>query len=214
MKFIGISGPIASGKTALGSRIKTILEASGYITAIIPFAKGVKYLASLENVEDRSYMLEFFLKEIGADNIDRGIAELNKAFEMYPTTKNEKNRKLLQYIGSEVGRETLGKDTWINAVKLYAKNSIWPLEFVISDDMRFINESQFVDFHVAIDTDSTPEYVECYKKQCEQFDAAYLYSDHVSEKERLLLDDPHIIVPVGFDQIDVLLACSLILNNV
>jgi len=57
--------------------------------------------------------------------------------------KDEKGRKLLQLLGTDVGRECINEDIWVTkwlteATKLQIEEDV---DIIISDDTRFINEA-------------------------------------------------------------------------
>jgi len=59
--------------------------------------------------------------------------------------KDEKGRRLLQLLGTEVCRECIDEYYWINKWSCrYAKALIMEKSLVIVDDVRFLNEAQFL----------------------------------------------------------------------
>lgn len=201
MYFIGISGPIASGKSTLAGHLNTTLSNS----FVIPFATGVYKLAALHNVVGSLYLIARYFEDLGVDpTISMKAAwMIEEAFKKYPTEAGRKNRKLLQYIGTEVGREFVDKDIWIHALQTNASFYVdSKCEVIISDDMRFPNEAEFVDLHIAIDTESTDELIGRYLQRIQNFPKEYTYSNHASEQQ--VLPTPRYSIPIGFTNDDVL----------
>ena len=63
------------------------------------------------------------------------VCNVAKEFGLEPA---KKEGKLLQFIGTEWGRETFGQDVWVNCLKHRLEKSTANL--IIIDDMRFPNE--------------------------------------------------------------------------
>lgn len=189
---MGISGPIAAGKSTLAKQLQHAAMEHGYAAIIIPFATGVKELAALESVPNRINVITNKLFDWGYDyNLSRRAATLIDYFmSRYPSQPGVKNRRLLQSIGTEVGREVLGEDTWIKRTQQLMRADMF--DFVFSDDLRFDNEALAVDVHVAIDTTNNPAYLE----RLQQLGAEYTYSNHVSETSLTL--PPLFIIPAMF----------------
>lgn len=61
--------------------------------------------------------------------------------------KDENGRRLLQLLGTEIGRECIDKDIWVNkweATRQYEKSE--GSDIIIADDMRFPNEMDHVQY--------------------------------------------------------------------
>lgn len=189
--LIGISGPIASGKSTLGRGLQRIFGLMHYRAEVIPFATGLKYLASLyDNPQQFTLAYQYFLDLGYSDGkAYHGTTMLLEAFDAYPIVEGIKPRQLYQYIGTELGREAIDQDIWIKAVHQQIKNMGNKPHFVISDDMRFVNESNHVDYHIAI-TMNTPSAKAVYEARKSLFPKEYFFSEHKSEKERHLLRAP------------------------
>lgn len=203
MTHIGISGPIAAGKSTLGRMLhdSLVLKTGSMDVCIIPFASGLKELGALHtrNPSDAYHLARTFFTTLGyKDKADIAAEMLLDAFERFPVKENEKPRRLYQYIGGEIGRDTVAKDVWIKDVQRRAKNC----EFVISDDLRHINESEAVDIHIAIRVE-TDEEKALYAERIKTLSPEFLYSDHPSEQERAYLKQPTYTIPIGFTQQDI-----------
>lgn len=202
MIHIGISGPIASGKSTLAKSLRQLSIESGLACEIIPFAYGVREVAALEEYSDidRRARITNLLYSWGYDyRLSLKAAELTDEYmRRYPSTPGKKNRRLLQSIGTEVGRMTVDENIWIHRIQLLFRRD---LDFVISDDLRFDNEAMAVDVHVAIEV-RTEEEKKLYQQRVQQFHPDYVWSNHPSEQG--LYSPPLFILPIGFTQLHVL----------
>lgn len=217
MIHIGISGPIAVGKSTLAKTLKQLAIESGYAAEIVSFATGVREIASLEeynDIERRARIVNTFYSW-GYD-YERSIAAAILADEFmhaYPTTPGQKNRRLLQSIGTEVGRHTINEDVWVYRTKRLLDRryeSSDPLDFGISDDLRFDNEAMAVDVHIAIVV--PPEKEHEYEMRCRKYGAVYTYTNHASENSLTL--PPLFTIPIGFKERDDVLPLFEKLNRV
>lgn len=199
MIHVGISGPIASGKSTLAKSIKQLAIESGYACEIIPFAAGVREVAALEeysDIERRARITNLFYSWGYDYKVSLYAAQLtDNCMNVHPTTNGMKNRKLLQAIGTEVGRHAVAEDIWIHHVQRIMRGRV--VDFVISDDVRFDNETLAVDVHIGIEVTDVTMYVE----RVEKLPAEYT-NDHISEKS--LTIQPMFYIPIGFNQKDVL----------
>lgn len=192
MIHIGISGPIAAGKSTLAQQLEQHFNAR-----IIPFAYGVKQLASYELFADRLHIMTQRLVQYGATYpVAFTAASMIDGFmNKYPSQVDRKNRRLLQFIGVEAGRNTIHPDIWIDVVQARK-----PLAYsagydvVISDDLRFDNEAAAVDIHIGIVAD------DCYAERKQKLDAQYTFSNHPSEQS--LTAEPDIIIPACWTEQD------------
>jgi hypothetical protein len=200
MLKVGISGPIASGKSTLSKMLQQRARDNGFTAEIIPFAREVKMIAATENNAARVIIMASLFTQWGYDSTKAHMAAImiDQYMRDYPSIPGVKNRRLLQYIGTEVGRDFLHKDIWIYRVQEAAK--LYPvLDFLFSDDLRFNNEAFAVDVHINI---VTPEVLwDCYAKQKGLFTKSYLYNDHPSEQEHLM--PAFFTIPVCFIDKDV-----------
>ncbi len=179
---IGISGPIASGKSTLAKFMREIFILMGKKASVQSFASGVYYLAYQTSQEA---IVKYFTN-LGYDQLTSYRAALGvlEAQMTYPIKRDEndieleKPRRLLQTIGTEVGRDTVDKDVWIKAVQSRMEGS----DIVISDDVRFMNESEAVDFHIRIEPGVNNLLYLAYKAQ---YTDHYIYDNHASEKQDL-----------------------------
>lgn len=58
--------------------------------------------------------------------------------------KDEKGRKLLQLLGTEIGRNLINKDIWVNMHEKTIDNT--DADIVLVDDVRFANEASYIIF--------------------------------------------------------------------
>jgi hypothetical protein len=204
MIHIGLSGPIASGKSTLAKSLKQLSLESGLACEIIPFATGVREVAALEaynDIERRARITNLFYSWGYDYHLSLQAAALTDDYmQLYPSEAGKKNRRLLQSIGTEVGRNAVCEDIWIYRVQAECRMHNPVLDFLISDDVRFDNEAMAVDVHVGIEIPENREDV--YWKRVEKFPAEYTYNDHPSELS--LTSRPQYTLPIGFTQQDVL----------
>lgn len=198
---IGISGPIAAGKSTLAKGLAEVLGLMGKKANIIPFATGLKYLATLsDNPQGYLRAYEYFIGlGYSEDKALAGTKMLIEGFIKHPVRNGVKPRQLFQFIGTEVGRETVDKNIWIKDVQRKIAND--PVDFVISDDMRFVNESAAVHLRIAI---TLEEKEKEYELRQALFPKEYFFSDHPSEKERNLLYAPDFEVAIDNKTTDVI----------
>lgn len=199
---IGISGPIASGKSTLGKDMKAVFELLGTPTRIVPFAEDLKWMASLYGSTEVIPQLRTYFMKLGYNELTamHGIAEVLNAFMLFPPVDGVKPRRLFQYIGTEAGRYTVDKDLWITAVQQKINESTEQL--FISDDMRFPNEALAVDFHVRISVLGGVATEKAYEARKALYPVEYFYSDHDSEQEVLPTAD--YTIRTDFTTVDVI----------
>ncbi len=199
MLHIGISGDIAAGKSTLAKQIKERAENDGYHAHIIAFATGIRELVALEKHPYREQAITRKLYDWGYDHdIAQNAARvIDDYMLLHPSQPGIKNRRLLQSIGTEVGREFLGQNTWIVRTQQLAKQYD-ALDYLITDDVRFDNEVLAVDVHIRIDSSSD---MGCYMLRLQRYGADYVFNDHASERSLTL---PALLtVPVCFNDTDV-----------
>lgn len=108
-----ISGKLGSGKTSLANLLYKNLAAShkqGY-------PQMYKFADPLYTMHE--YLLNFMERSTGIKRV-------------------EKDGKLLQWIGTEFGRQGFGDDVWVNILKKRIEDG--PHKDIIVDDCRFKNE--------------------------------------------------------------------------
>lgn len=199
---IGISGPIASGKSTLGKDMKAVFELLGTPTRIVPFAEDLKWMASLYGSTEVIPQLRTYFMKLGYNELVamHGIAEVLNAFMLYPPVDGVKPRRLFQYIGTEAGRYTVDEDLWITAVQQKIDESTET--HFISDDLRFANEALSVDFHVRISVLGGVATERAYEARKALYPAEYFFSDHESEQEQLPTAD--YTIRTDFTTVDVI----------
>lgn len=202
MVHIGISGSIASGKSTLAKDLQKLAHKRGYVAEIIPFASGIREIMTLENTPYRSEAITHKLYDWGYPLVKaRNVAEqIDASMTKFPSQPGIKNRRLLQILGTEVGRDMLDKDAWIIRTQQLIRG-YEAIDFAISDDLRFNNEAYAVDVHIAI-TIRTEIQCMLYVERKAQLGDAYTFADHASEKS---LTAPALLeVPIGFTSREVM----------
>lgn len=117
--LIGLAGPAQSGKDTI---------------AIILKEKGYRRLAFADGVRDAVYKLN---PHIGYDGLR--VQDLVKREGWDKAKQRKEIRRLLQVMGTEVGRELFGKYVWVDKVMRQVKDD----KFVITD-VRFPNEADTI----------------------------------------------------------------------
>lgn len=93
-----------------------------------------------------SYLTELFKstgKNTTRDAFAKGIKDIARKYIGWDGTKDEKGRKLLQTLGTEVGRE-YNPDCWVEYLIHHLENTPgYPYDVIIIDDWRFPNEYEY-----------------------------------------------------------------------
>lgn len=141
MQFgIAFGGKMGSGKTACANYL---IGHAGFTR--ISLADGIKEIAAIhQNLPEDQWpeALNEWLAETLAP-LDYPVEKLNdfyeafmEGFRRYPKVEpGQKNRGLLQYLGTEAGR-SVDRNVWINILK----HRVQPIEYPVVDDVRFPNE--------------------------------------------------------------------------
>lgn len=198
--LIGFSGPIGSGKTYGARLLQKEIERFGWFSNVVSFASIIKIIA--ERVGNPAYtddvkyerMFEFLSDFIFHPQLSNAIRGMIEAGNEYPSTKGVKNRRLLQLIGTEYGRDMLGEDVWVDALKAaIARADLGKRNAWIVDDVRFDNEARALDYHIHIKI----AHPTLYRLRLQELGNEYVFSDHASE--RSLTHTPHIILDNDFE---------------
>lgn len=160
---IGIVGPIGSGKSFLANQLAAALfqRSEGNTEVVImPFAQILKEICSLQAIKilfNRDLILYDLLTYHGLHS-PVAYARILEAFEEYPSVEGEKNRKLLQFVGTDIVRE-IDPDFWINATNKRLESYFAPddVTIVIHDDVRFANEAALCDIIIELIGESTDD---------------------------------------------------------
>jgi hypothetical protein len=129
-KVIGITGYAQHGKNTLG---QMFTDECGFVQLAFADAlrECVKTLDPYVNVDDHAGFSGFWR-----------YSQLLDAVGYEDAKKNPEVRRLLQVMGTEVARDILGPDTWVNALSLEWETLGYP-DLVITD-VRFPNEAEWV----------------------------------------------------------------------
>lgn len=199
MLHIGISGGIAAGKSTLAQKLSLIAENEGYHAVIVPFAIGIRDIIDLEPLPSniRVMRLNLLFSQWGYDPTKSHLAAIaiDQAMIEYPSTPGIKNRRLLQIIGTDIGRNMLDSNIWVYRVQTLLKERHKFVDFGFSDDLRFDNEAMAADVHVRILSNV------CYQERVNKLPASYTYKDHISEQALTL--PPLLTIPACFSDNDV-----------
>lgn len=197
--WIGISGPIAAGKTTLA---KALVDRCKRPAVVVSFSSGLKLLVNTlvdNKSKDKNDLIKYvylFLNQYAKDV--NTIHLLNVAIHIVETVQehNFTLRQLYQYIGTDIVRNTVDKNFWINYIRLnYDHSLVW-----ITDDVRFNNEAAVLNFHIGIDVTSFyDEYMRRLNVQTLLKGEGFI--NH--ESERSLSLSPNLIIPISYDLLDV-----------
>ncbi len=115
--IIGFNGKMGCGKS---TAIRALVETINAQVALVKFAQPL--------YDMQEYMYR----------------RIDTAYERPETFI--KDRKLLQWIGTEWGRDTISKTLWVDIWKQAAGNVLYddPLAVVVCDDVRFDNEAETI----------------------------------------------------------------------
>ena len=89
-------------------------------------------------------------------------------------------REVMQYLGTEFGREFIGGDLWVDLWKRHVEGCVerWPNCFIVVDDVRFQNEVDAIHSFGGIVVEiRSPKATTSFKN-----------SDHKSEQQKLIVD--------------------------
>lgn len=117
MRILGITGAMGSGKSTAVEILKELYPDRVFI---------VKFAQPLYNIQEEIYKI---------------ISPVYKRPDTFV-----KDRKLLQWLGTEWGRSTIGISLWTDLWQREAKYIIenYPNAVVIADDLRFDNEAEVI----------------------------------------------------------------------
>lgn len=118
MKLIGLSGKMGSGKSTIVQCLKDITLEEKVLV--------VKLAGPLYDIQEYVY---------------RRISQVHQRPESFI-----KDRKLLQWIGSEWGRDTIGTNLWVDLFRfeVLALHKKYPHAIIVCDDVRFDNEAEAI----------------------------------------------------------------------
>jgi len=121
MKIIAFTGAMGSGKSTTVNQLEELVENRGLQTY------NAKFAAPLYEMQEEIYRI---------------IAPVHTVPKGWV-----KDRKLLQLLGTEWGRQTLGENIWVDLWKQNVKDlvSSWPsISIITCDDLRFENEAKVI----------------------------------------------------------------------
>lgn len=133
---IGLLGQKGSGKSFIARNIKGVHYIDKRNAEILSFAKPIKDMTVA--------FLDTFLP--------KGKAQLYAHDPAYKETKvtglDVTARHIMQTLGTEWGRELIGKDVWRNILLMYSEGAYYDDEAtVICDDVRFTDEADALKDH-------------------------------------------------------------------
>lgn len=127
-RVIGLMGAKQSGKDTIGGYL---VKEHGFVR--YAFADVMKDALLLLDPHVHQYSHTYRLSEIIK------LVGWDRAKELYPEV-----RRLLQVFGTDVGREMVGPDVWVDLMKVKLRGASDRLEDVVVTDMRFPNEIRLV----------------------------------------------------------------------
>lgn len=207
--WLGISGPIASGKSTLATLL--FMNIKGKV-AVIPFAKALKdlvYNVQLRLIDPKNgmpsnrslhyehavqYVYDFLTKHDRFVSIGGASHASEQIVDTIARVKDY--RAVLQIVGTDIVRAQIRPEFWVNIVRRQL-----PLyDVVISDDVRFMNEAYAVHTHIRIDVSNEREkYAERLKQAVEE--KGHGLPNHPSEHD--LSDTADIYIPMSYSIIEV-----------
>jgi hypothetical protein len=120
MKLIGFNGKMGVGKSTAIQCLRHELEGTNTQVRLVKFAQPL-------------YDIQEFVYE--------RIASVHRR-----STDFTKDRKLLQWLGTDWGRDTISSTLWVDLWKAEVNvlNKLYPDDIIVCDDVRFDNEAETV----------------------------------------------------------------------
>jgi DNA polymerase III delta prime subunit len=120
MNLIGFNGKMGVGKSTAIQCLKRELEGTNTQVHLVKFAQP------LYDIQEFVY---------------NRISSVHKRQEDFT-----KDRKLLQWLGTDWGRDTISQTLWIDIWKAEVNvlNKLYPNDIIICDDVRFDNEAETI----------------------------------------------------------------------
>lgn len=180
--FIGICGPIGSGKTYTATKLIELFNQNG-----IP-AQKVSFAGTLKAVTERMFhlglrgryeLLYDTFRPYGSESRSIlaaivGTVYFSVSFAHVKMNEKAKLRPWYQFLGTELGR-WVNPNLWI----LHLQDSIYMKPAVyIADDVRFFNEARFCNILVRLNTEDSEDY----QTYVESLPEGYV-RHHASEEE-------------------------------
>lgn len=203
--FIGISGPIGSGKSHLGRKLVEHYSILDLNVCYWPFAKVLKEI--MEEMTDNvvlNYSAAFnrfaSFELYNIEQIDRAAKAVVDAWEQHGKNTVGKKRRFMQLLGTDIGRGILHPDVWIRERDRHTTN----YDIVVSDDVRFDNEASSLSNHIGIRP--SPSEMEEIALRLETANPGYTYNRHISENA--LTKEPNYVIPYMFTNADFIKLCG------
>lgn len=124
-KLIGLGGELRAGKDEAANRL---VEKHGYVK-----------MGMSDVLNDALLLLNPFIPAVGFDHYIR-YSELHDAVGYVEAKKNPEVRRLLQVLGTEVGREMIDPDVWVRMAEARIRDHWAQGRDVVITAMRFPNE--------------------------------------------------------------------------
>lgn len=193
---IGICGLVASGKSTLAEKLCQNFRESYFNVVVMSMVDDINaiinILARIKTLRERVDYIDLTLQSYGYTNMRITAWNIAEMFEMLYITC-EKPCRLIQYIGTEVGR-AIDESIWVKRVQERIQQS--SADIVIVDDIRYDNELYMLDYLVAIDTIHYPE---AYEKNKQGYSSHYL----LGGTDSCISMEPSYHIPCGFTTADV-----------
>lgn len=135
-QIIGIGGALRSGKDTVADYL---VEKHGYVKFGMsdPLAKALYTLNPIVSSKAKGW----FRPKV----VELRYAELADSVGYVEAKKLPEVRALLQRLGTEVGRDMLGQNTWVNAARNSMQKELDKGNSVVLTGVRFPNESEMIE---------------------------------------------------------------------
>lgn len=220
MIIVGFSGPIGSGKTTAASMLVRELGNMGFDARRHSFAHLLKIITNIVGDTEISegeklrtvlplFLTQPVLQDPGYET--RVVAAVHQMIDyghQFPNDGQKKNRRLMQLVGTECGRNMISENIWIDLVRndINRSQSDRRMAFVF-DDVRFDNEAAILKYHIHIRIVNHEKYMD----RVSSFDKGYVHMNHASEQS--LTRTPNAYLDNEFTQKDISFLADTVITS-